>query len=250
MNTQFGLKLWSTNTQLLVQAEEAIQNGSFQYVELAVIPNTDISPFLEYDLPYYIHATTDTHGVNIADPETYAFTTRQINTCIDWADKLNASTIILHPGIGSTTAAFRFLKGLHDDRILIENMPKIGLRGEQMAGWSPKQIEVLIGNRFGFCLDLNHAIKASVSSGIPYTKMIRDFLRLDPKMFHIADGFLRDGIDQHLSIGAGDYNIQELLSYIKHSSSHIVTLETGRKNLDSISEDLDNLNKIKRMGIV
>jgi sugar phosphate isomerase/epimerase len=250
MDYSFGLKLWSTNTQLLEQAAEAIRYDGFQYVELSVIPNTDITPFLEYDLPYIIHATTDVHGVNIAEPNSHSFTLRQLNSCIDWADKLNAPIIILHPGIGDTWNAFQFLKGIHDERILIENMPRRGLRGECMGGWSPEQIEILMGNKFGFCLDLNHAIKTAISLGIPYEQLIKEFLRLNPKMFHIADGYLDNEIDQHLSIGNGDYNFPELMSYIKHSSSHKVTLETGRENLESINEDLDNLNKLKRFGVI
>jgi deoxyribonuclease-4 len=119
-----------------------------------------------------------------------------------------------------------------------------------MCGWSPEQIEILAGERVGLCLDLNHAIKAAIGLGIPYEQLIKEFLRLKPKMFHIADGFLDNEIDQHLSIGKGEYNFPELMSYIKHSSSHKITLETGRENLDSISEDLDNLNKLKQFGVL
>jgi len=250
MSGQFGLKLWSTNVQLLDQAEDFIKKKIFDYVELLVVPETDITPFLSHHIPYCIHITTDLHGVNIASPQNHTYTRTQIESCIDWANNLNACYIILHPGVGDINNALDFLKELHDERILIENMPKTGLNGEELIGFSPTQIKSLMGNHFGFCLDLNHAIKASTSLQLPYKKMIQDFLLLQPAMFHISDGHVACEKDEHIPIRSGDYNIPALLKDVRKSHSHIITLETPRSNQNSLNEDLRNLEAIKHFNIL
>ena len=250
MDGQYGLKLWSTNVQLLDQAEDFIKKKIFHYIELSIVPDTDITPFLSYNLPYCIHITTDLHGVNIASLKDHKYNESQIKCCVEWANNLNAYYLILHPGVGDINDALVFLKDLYDERILIENMPKIGLNGEEMIGFSPMQIESLMGNNFGFCLDLNHAIKASASLQLPYKDMIRDFLLLQPKMFHISDGHMACEKDEHLSIGSGDYNIPSLLRKVRESHSHRITLETPRSNMNSLNEDLWNIEAIKKFKVL
>ena len=250
MSGIFGLKLWSTNPQLLGQAEEVIKKDLFQYIELSIVPDTDSSPFLSYHLPCCIHITTDLHGVNIASQKSRVSAARQIKCCIEWADRLDARNLILHPGVGEIDDALYFLKDLEDDRILIENMPRSGLHGEKMVGYSPDQMETLMGDHFGFCLDLNHAMKASADLQVPHDILIRDFLKLQPEMFHISDGHSSSKIDEHLTIGAGDYDIPALLGYVRDSRSPVMTLETPRADLTSLSEDLINLDVIKHFRIL
>ena len=175
---KFGLKLWSTNSNLLKEAKELIKRGLFQYIELMPIPKTEILPFLDqlYDIPYIIHITTEKHGVNIADKNKEEYNLRTIDNCIEWADKLNAKYLILHPGFGLIDNAIKFLNKIEDKRVLIENMPKVGLNGESMIGYTPNQIKELIGNKFGLCFDLNHAIKASISLNKDYKQFLKEFL--------------------------------------------------------------------------
>ena len=250
MSGIFGLKLWSTNTQLLEQAEEIIKKDLFQYIELSIVPDTEISPFLSYHLPCCIHITTDLHGVNIASQKSHVYTSREIECCMKWADNLDAHNLILHPGVGEMDDALNFLKTLDDDRILIENMPRSGLDGEKMVGYSPDQIEKLMGNHFGFCLDLNHAMKASAGLRVPQEELIRDFMQLQPEMFHISDGHGFNEIDEHLPIGSGDYDMPALLGHVRDSRLPVMTLETPRTDLTSLSEDLINLDAIKHFRIL
>jgi deoxyribonuclease-4 len=246
MKIKIGLKLWSINHNLVNKAKELVENDMFQYIELMPIPKTEITPFLKYDLPYIIHITTERHGLNIADKEKKEFNMKTINNCIEWADKLNAKYLVLHPGFGSANDTMKFLNSINDKRILIENMPKIGLNNEKMIGCTPEQIKELMDNKFGFCLDLNHAIKAAVSLGRPYKKFIEEFLKWKPKMFHISDGKLNNEKDEHLPIGDGDYDFEFLMDWVKKSKSKYITLETPRTNLDSFDEDLKNLDKLVR----
>ena len=240
---KFGLKLWSNQKDLLKAAIDLIENKVFDYIELSVVPNTDIDPF-KYDLLYVIHAPHEKFGVNIGDPEKKGYNSNMINESIDWADKLNARNIILHSGYGSMNAAKRVLEEVDDKRILIENMPKVGLNDEKMIGDTPEQIKKLIDNKFGLCLDLNHAIKAAVSLGRPYKEFIEEFLKLKPKMFHISDGRLNKEKDEHLSIGEGDYDFELLIGCVKKNEFKYVTLETPRTNSNSFSDDLKNLERL------
>jgi len=241
---RYGLKIWSTNAALMPQAYDAVRNKEFSYVELTPIPGTAVDPFISYDVPYVIHATTERNGVNIGDRKKKALNKKAIDECIVWADKLNAQNIILHPGYGSFQDAKEFLKSLSDSRILLENMPVKGLNAERMIGHSPGQLTELSSGKTGYCLDYGHAIKAAASLKMPPDELIEQLLSLRPKMFHISDGFLSRETDEHLSIGEGEYEFQTLISAVKRSSSRQVTLETPRKNLSSIAEDRENLKKL------
>jgi deoxyribonuclease-4 len=241
---KFGIKLWSTNSDLLDKAKELIENNVFQYIELTPIPNTKITPFLVYNLPYIIHITTERHGVNITDKEKKEINLKTIDNCIEWADKLNAKYLILHPGFGQIDNTIEFLNKMDDKRILIENMPKVGLNDERMIGYTAEQVKKLMGDKFGFCLDLNHAIKAAVSLRRPYKEFIENFLKSEPNMFHISDGKLDNEKDEHLHIGEGDYDFEFLMSCVKKNEFKYVTLETPRTDLNSLDEDLKNLERL------
>jgi hypothetical protein len=99
-NIKFGLKLWSTDQANIKEAKKLIEDGIFDYVELMVVPDTDISPFLNIKAPYIIHIPHDSFGLNIADKEKEKFNLEMINKSIEWADKLSAEYLILHPGFG------------------------------------------------------------------------------------------------------------------------------------------------------
>lgn len=242
---KFGLKLWSTNHKVLDKAIERVTN-TFSYIEITPIPHTEIAPFLEYDLLYIIHITTERDGLNIADKQKERFNRKIIDNCIEWADNLDAQYLILHPGFGSMNTALSFLDHVRDERILIENMPKVGLNDENMIGYTPEQIETLMGTSFGFCLDFGHAIKAAVSLNEDYKGYVNEFMKLEPNMFHISDGRLCSEKDEHLAVGDGDYDFQFLMNCVKRSKSSHITLETARTNPDSFDEDFANLRKLSR----
>jgi len=246
MNINFGLKLWSTNTDLIKDAKKLIIEDIFQYIELTPIPNTSLEPFLDLAIPYIIHITTENHGLNIADPKIKDHNLALINECIFWADELKAEYLVLHPGYGSLKDSLDFLDSIIDKRILIENMPKIGINDEEMIGYNSAQIKELIGNKFSFCLDLNHTIKAATSLNIDYKVLIEDFLDLKPKLFHIADGRIDYEKDEHLNFEKGNYDLELMMKLVKKYSKNkiCITLETPRK---SIGDDLMNLDFIKKV---
>ena len=241
---KFGLKLWSINIDLIDQAVHLIDEKVFDYIELMVIPDSEIKPFL-IDVPYIIHIPHEKFGVNIGDPAAKEYSLQKINESITWADKLNAKHLILHAGHGSMQHATDLLRGLSDSRLLIENMPKVGLGGEAMIGYSPAQIEELIGDSdMGLCLDFGHAVKAAVSLGVDYKEYVQGFMELEPKVFHVSDGMLSGERDEHLGIGEGEYDLGFLMGCAERNNSALVTLETPRIR-KSLEEDIDNLYILK-----
>lgn len=243
--TKYGIKLWSINHNLLQEAKSLIKTGLFHYIELMVVPNTEIFPFLKIKVPYIIHITSERWGVNIADKKKKKFNLNLINQCIGWADTLGAKYLILHPGFGLISNALEFLEKINDKRILIENMPKVGMNNEKMVGFLPEQIKKLTKDKFGFCLDFNHANKAAISLKKNYKKYVEDFLKLNPEMFHISDGTLDNEKDKHLNIGAGKYDFNFLEKCLAESNIEYVTMETPKTNLNSLEEDLKNIKKLK-----
>lgn len=242
---KFGLKLWSTDRNIIQEAKELIKDGTFDYIELMAVPDTDISLFKEMKAPFIIHIPHDGFGLNIADKEKKEFNLKIINQSIECADKLSAEYLILHPGFGQMEAAIKFLKGVSDSRILIENMTVVGAHNEKMIGYNLKQIKILAKNKFGFCLDFGHAIKAAISLKVEWAKFIEQLLTLQPKVFHVSDGTFLEGPDDHFNIGEGEYDFKFFLDCVKKNASQLVTLETPKEDLTSLKQDLENLKKIK-----
>jgi len=243
MNIIFGLKLWSINTDLIDQAIKLIDEKKFDYIELFVIPGTQINPFM-IDVPYIIHIPHHKFGVNIGDASKKEYNMQKIDESITWANKLDAKYLILHAGDGSMEHAADLLSEITDNRFLIENMPKMGLDGETMIGYSPEQIEELIGDmNMGLCLDFGHAVKAAVSLGVDYKDYMKEFLKFEPKVFHISDGMLNIEKDEHLNIGEGEYDFEYFISCVRES--RMITLETTRNNHKSLYEDVKNMDGLK-----
>ena len=244
-----GLKLWSLNDDLLDEAKGLVEENIFQYIELAVIPDTDVIPFLEAGLPYIIHATTERYGVNIADRKKRGYNLEAVNNCIRWADELNAKYLILHPGFGLIDDAIEFLEGIDDMRVVIENMPEVGLNDEELVGYTPKQIRLLMGGRFGFCMDFGHAYKAAVSTGTDYKMFLKDFLDVGPSMFHLCDGDTSNVRDEHLHLGEGNLDLGYIISLLHTIHQPYVTLETPR-NSNSLKEDIKNVSLLREKGLL
>ena len=66
---QLGLKLHSTNTDLISDAIALWKEDIFQYIELYIIPNSYVSTIEMWkncQIPFIIHAPHSFHGINLA----------------------------------------------------------------------------------------------------------------------------------------------------------------------------------------
>jgi deoxyribonuclease-4 len=242
----FGLKLWSTNIHLVEPALLLINAGLFKYIELSVIPKTDVSSF-DVNVPYILHVSTENYGTNIGQKSMANKTLQNIEQSIQWADRLNAEYIIVHAGYDCMEDAINMLHDLKDDRILIENMPCTGLNNESMIGYSPEQIQSLISiNNHGFCLDVGHALKAGGKLNLNPYIYIDKFINMPPSMFHICDGIIENERDEHLNINNGKYDFNVLFNKIPLNSK--ITLETPKSSDNSLCGDINNLLKLNELN--
>src|SRR3989338_8001414 len=161
-----------------------------------------------------------------------------------WSEK----KLIVHAGAeGSIETAENFLKKINDERVIIEKMPKRGLKNENCLGYSKEQIKRLMDCGCGFCLDFSHACKAAVSLKMDYKMLVKELLELKPVMFHLSDGSLDNEYDEHLAFGKGNFDIKFFLDCVKNNKDKFVTLETFRKNNKSFEEDINNLDYLRKI---
>lgn len=242
---ELGLKLWSTNKDMLKDAAFLIEKGVFQYVELMVVPDTNPAPFKKSGLPYILHAAHDTWGANPADPSKEQRSRETLREALHWADVLEAEYVVVHPGFGTMEAALAFFQKELDPRILIENMPQFGMdygQRVEFVGYSVEQLTLLMEGKFGFCLDLNHALCATRSLQKNAEEYLKELLLLQPALFHISDGGYTD---EHLHIGKGEYDFLMLAKVLQRGQSKKMTLETPRENLHSLKEDEENAIRLR-----
>lgn len=244
-NIKYGIKLWSINEKYLKGADVLINDGHFDYIELMVLPNSDIKKYVEMDTKFIIHVAHDEFGANIGKKEAFEITEKCTNEALYWADKLDAKYIILHPGYGEIKNAIDFLSNINDRRILIENMTKISTKDENMICYTYDQIKKIMGEKYGFCMDFSHAIKASCGLGKNYKEFVKELLKLKPKVFHISDGWINNEKDEHLDIGSGNFDMKFIKKCItENPGENLVTLETP-KNIANLKNDVDNLRRFR-----
>lgn len=226
---KIGLKLWSTDGVMISEAKKLYKKGYFDYIELYIVPGTYVSAIKKWSSfagKYIIHCPHSGHGFNLADSELRKRNQLKFKEVQDFADTLKADCIIVHLGNnGALNESIFQLKDISDDRIYIENKPIEGLDGETCVGSSPEDMSRVLQEIQvkGFVLDFGHAIyAANTLSTDPYS-FIESFLSLNPKVFHLSDGFENSTKDCHYNLGEGNFDLSKIISYIPKDSH--VTLE-------------------------
>lgn len=236
---KIGLKLYSTNTDLIGEAL-TLRDEYFDYVELYIVPGSydgTIQSWKEFNVPYVIHAPHSFHGVNLAKFESRAKNMKHISEVQRFADYLAADIIIAHGGNnGSINETIEQLRIIQDERIVVENKPKIGLTDELCVGWSPAEFnhfrEAFVLN--GFVLDFTHAVCAARTAEMDEWNFITAFFEFRPKIFHISDIDSTSHKDVHLNLGQGSLDLKRILSMIP--ANGFVTIETPRKLVGTLDE--------------
>ena len=127
------------------------------------------------------------------------------------------------------------MKDISDKRILIENVILYLSNPEEIK-------EIMDKTNVGFCFDLNHAISYSKNSNRDMFEVIKEFLKLKPKHFHIAGQNFLFGKDiSHLSLNKFDWNWKEILSLYPKNAE--ITLETTT-NIKKVEKDVEFIRKI------
>lgn len=248
---KIGLKLYSTNTELIPEAL-SLKNEYFNFVELYVIPGSydkTISAWKEFNVPYVIHAPHSFHGMNLARPEYRETNMCHVREAQCFSEELCADSIIVHGGNnGNIDETIRQLRYINDCRIIIENKPKQGVLDEECIGWSPSEFEKLVKAEIlnGMALDFTHAVCAARTIEKNEYEFIRSFLKFEPKIFHLSDIDSSSHKDMHLNLGKGSMKLDELLSFIPKDG--LVTVETPRSIAGSLSEFVKDIIHLRKLS--
>jgi len=250
---KYGIKLWTINKTWFKEAVNLFQKKQVDFIELYVVPNycqkDDLKIFQKAEIS--IHAPHFTHSFDIfqLDAEKEALFKSQI---IKIADFLNSKYIILHAGTGSNPNIFRKnFKKIYDKRILIENLPKVGLDDRICFGYSLEQLNFIKSQcKADICLDISHAIKSAISQKINYKNFLKSLiLKLKPNYFHLCDGKLNNEKDKHFNLGEGDFDlkwIKEILINLSLKKDIFLVFETPKCN-NNLKNDIKNINYFKNL---
>jgi len=236
---QLGLKLWSINENYVNEAIKLYDQGVYDFIELYAIPDsfdTQINLWKPLKIPYIIHAPHFRQGLNLAKEECYEQNMKFAVETRKFADELDAENMIFHPGIaGNIEETVRQLNIINDSRILIENKPYYTVLndGNICNGHSPEEIEYIINKTaLGFCLDIGHCFCSANAKNIEPFEYMEEFLKLNPKMFHLTDNDFSSSIDKHLHFGEGNFDVDKILNYLFDNAK--ITLETNKDSKENL----------------
>lgn len=249
-----GLKLWSINTDYYY--DEAIRlynDGIFNYIELYVVPES-IETLKKWKnllpIPFIIHNAHFAQGFNLAKKEKAERNREIYEQTKLFADELSAKYIIFHGGIdGDIKETAKQLASFNESRALIENKPFIALPnkmgGNYCRGYNVDEIkQVMDTANCGFCLDFGHAICAGNSLGKDVYKYCKEFLQLNPNMYHLTDlTAINSPYDSHLHLGTGELNFNQIFDMIEHDKC--ITFETVKNSKTDLNDFVEDMKWLK-----
>lgn len=246
-----GLKLWSPNLALAAPAARLHREGWIDLIELYVVPGTfdaTVATWRELGVPYMLHCPHAAHKFNLAKPELFEPNVEKFSEVQRFADALGADVIVTHGGNrGTVEEAIRQLRHINDERIFIENKPKVSLTGGICIGHSPEQVAQIVDEAglTGFVLDFGHATCASNSAGVEAFEYIERFLALSPRVFHIGDGDVTSEKDNHFNLGAGTFDIARMVTHVPPQST--LTIETPTDLSLGLVDFVENVRYLRTM---
>ena len=256
----FGLKLWSkdcvNNIELVSQAEKALKEGVFDFLELFPLPDSfnDTKDAIESrfkGVKTVIHAPHNGQGLNTADKNEFENNCFRIKSSQQFADLLSSNIIILHPGEGHgdeyLEESIRQFRAFNDNRITVENMPAycndtlVNLHGSK-----PLEIKRFIDELgIQFCFDFSHATCSANYFKADLYEFLNDFAKLKPAVYHLCDGDINGTDDEHRHFGKGTYDLKRLVNEFT-SDNALITMETGHGAPINISPWIDDINYIRK----
>ena len=249
---KYGIKIWSINEDWFTEAIILCKKNQIDFVELYLVPDKIPESVKKFKgIEMQIHAPHSSHGFNI-----FKFNQEKINffqeQVVKTANLLNAQNIIVHAGVGEDKLIFmKNIKLISNNRLLIENKPKVGLNNELCFGHSLDQL-VFIRNKCGLkiCLDFGHAIKSAASEKTNYKDSLINLLGiLKPTYFHLSGGYYDNEQDEHLNLFEGNIDgnwIKNKLEKLSKNNDIRLVFETPKvgNNLDN---DLKNIEYFKNL---
>jgi len=251
---KIGLKTFVSNLNYIPQTIDFYSAKFFDYIEVyleAGVSRNYISKWIETGIPLAFHAPHSYGGFNPSVSDKAEDNQIIMQEIADVCSSYSPLYLVFHPGIqgniNETIRQFDRLLNLHPhlrDFMLIENKPLFGMRGELCLGATPEDIKLICESTgMKFCLDFGHAICAAASFKLNWKDYIERFITLIPSAFHLSDGHVASGNDEHLHFTQGDYDIPWCLS--KVSKNSFLALETEKNSLDSLDDFLEDVKYVK-----
>lgn len=251
---KLGLKVWSTNLGYIKPALELYHEGVFDYVELYVVPEAEedcLGKWKETGFPFVLHAPHSYGGLNLSLKDAEDNNRALIARVNAFRGALEPEYVIFHSGvrgtIEETIRQINMFKGEFPDLFkpaVIENKPKMGLKGEVCIGSSPEEIkEILDETGLGLCLDIGHAICYAAWKQTDHKKVIDQFIALDPGIFHLCDGDRSSKTDMHLNFGMGNFDLRRIIQRIPADA--YVSIETDKSSETDLDDFENDINYFK-----
>jgi deoxyribonuclease IV len=251
-----GLKIWSTNLAYLEPAQALFNLDVFQYIELFVVPGSinTVNVWRNVRIPFILHAPHSYSGFNLSLSERFHDNAILMKEVEMFRLALSPAMVIFHPGInGSIEETIRQLQAFKKNGFsqlisigFVENKPKVGIHGELCVGYEPLTIkEIMESTSMGFCLDFGHAVCTAVSLALDWRLFIGSFLTLKPGIVHLSDGLRDSETDQHLNIGAGNFDLKWFLRQLQPEIPiSIETKKASKIDLSDFEQDVVRLRKL------
>ncbi len=235
MVLKVGMKTWSGNGLKRIRASAKI--GDF--TEVMIEPDVDYTYLKKIKTKWVVHCGHMYFGFNPPSRERWSKCEHILQKAQEAADFLNSDKIIVHFGLienddqakTGVKNALEFFKNFKDKRIILENSSKVYMYNGKpcLMTDTPKDMkDILEKTGYGFCFDLAHAWVVAYNLGIEPKQMIKDFLKLKPKHFHVLDSS-NEKKDDHINLGNGVLDIEFFRDVLKeYSKKHetMISLET------------------------
>lgn len=239
---EFGLKLWSINSDLIHLATETIDETDFSYVVIMPVHQSH-NPAMFENLPIkLVHVTSEKFDFNPGLLANQELNNEILKYNLEWGRYFDIDGFIVHPGFGDFETSKMFFKNIKNDKILIENMPRVGLNGEPMVGSKFEELVSLTQGK-GSCVDLAHTFKSAITFNIDPYQFLKDLMLLKPKVIHLSDTSPNTLFDEHKVIKRKSFiDFSKVCEIIRFQPSiKYLTIEIPRKNPKSFVDDIVSL---------
>jgi len=239
MRIRLGLKLWSTNVDMIAEARSLAERGLLDYIELFCVPDSLGSvggAWQSLAAEFVVHAPHSMAGLNFSIAAMKERNKILAEESLRLADIVGAETVIFHPGAGGRLEeTIRQASAIRDSRMVFENKPKMGLDGSICVGYLPGELRE-ISDRLNtrICLDFGHAVAAANSLERSPMEFLEEFLGMAPAIYHLTDGDYSSETDRHDPYGGGNFPLQEFLARIPDGAR--VTDEAKRISRTDLQE--------------
>lgn len=245
-NISIGVKIATRNFDFIPQIYS--NRDIIDYIEIILMSeftSKDIDIIKNLEMSYALHVPNIFNGIDFGDISINDKNLEYIEKLNKFSKDLNPICVIIHGETGDIDLSIENIKKINIKPLAIENMPLKSLVEAELLGFDIEGLKKYFEEipDLEFCLDLNHAIKTSISKKIDYFSCFKRFLDFkDPIVFHISGGSLTNQLDEHLPLNKSDYDLSMVKEILFEYGKPVnLTFETPKDYEKGITNDLENM---------